>query len=92
MFSGLTSNDFGYVYLNVASMPEGISEYAFTQGKTPYTELTESDGTTLEKVVCIGAVKKRKAVIIHIVGELSLIHISRFRADSNKESQSPVQS
>lgn len=69
VFSGLTSNDFGYVYLNVASMPEGISEYAFTQGKTPYTELTESDGTTLEKVVCIGAVKKRKAVIIHIVGE-----------------------
>ncbi len=69
VFSGLTSNDFGYIYLNVTSMPEGISEYAFTQYKTPYTELTENDGTAVEKVVCIGTIKRDKAVIIHIVGE-----------------------
>lgn len=69
VFSGLTSDDFGYVYLNVASMPEGISEYAFTQGKTPYTELTDTDGTPVEKVVCIGAVSEGDEVIIHIIGE-----------------------
>ena len=48
VFSELTSNDFGYIYLNTTAMPEGISEYAFTQSKTPYTELTESDGTILD--------------------------------------------
>ncbi len=69
VFSSLTSNDFGYIYINNSSMPEGISEYAFTQSRTPYTELTESDGTLIEKVVCIGTLTKNKNVIIHIVGE-----------------------
>lgn len=69
VFSGLTSDDFGYVYLNAVSMPKGISEYAFTQGKTPYTELTEKDGTSVEKVVCVGTIPEGDAVIIHIIGE-----------------------
>lgn len=69
VFSELTSNDFGYIYLNTTAMPEGISEYAFTQSKTPYTELTESDGTILDKVVCIGTINKNNNVIIHIIGE-----------------------
>lgn len=69
VFSNLNGDGFEYIYLNIASMPEGISEYAFTQNKTPYTELTEADGTPIEKVVCIGTVAKRKEVIIHIVAE-----------------------
>ena len=69
VFGGLMSGDFGYVYINAASMPEGISIYAFTQGKTPYTELTDNDGTPVEKVVCVGAIPEGDEVIVHIIGE-----------------------
>lgn len=69
VFDRLTEGDFGYIYLHRAAMPEGVSEYAFTQGRTPYTELTENDGTPVEKVVCIGAIEKGQSVIVHIVGE-----------------------
>lgn len=69
VFSSLTSDGFGYIYLNSTSMPENISEYAFTDGRTPYTELTDKDGTTLERVVCIGTIPEGNTVIIHITGE-----------------------
>ena len=69
VFSSLNSDSFGYVYLNVASMPAGISEYAFTQGRTPYTELAEKDGTPVEKVVCIGTIPEGTESIVHIIGE-----------------------
>lgn len=69
VYTGLLKEDFQYVYIKTTSMPDGISEYAFTGNATPYTELVDSNGISLEKVVFIGEIADGNEVLIHIVGE-----------------------
>ena len=69
VYTNLGNDSFSYIFVNANAMPEGVSEYAFTNGKTPYTELEDGTGMAVEKIAFIGAVAKRKAVTVHIIGE-----------------------
>ena len=69
VYSNLCKSDFEYLYVNQKAMPEGVSEYAFTNNRDPYTDLRDDDYKSVEKVVFIGKIARGEDVVIHITGD-----------------------
>lgn len=69
VYNGLNNEEFSYIYIHTTSIPAGISEYAFTGNGTPYTELVDENGVSMEKVVFIGEIAAGEEVLVHIIGE-----------------------